>query len=121
VPLSTKPYEWFQCGRKAWELRKCARQFTPDHIRIGRPVELRLGYARPQRSLWGQIADVITADSLADFFDRVDWREVLPDSIDRADAERTAREILQLDVNDSRPVIGFRIHLQDTHATTAQE
>jgi hypothetical protein len=121
VPLSIKPYEWFLCGRKAWELRKCARQFTPDHIRIGRPVELRLGYARPERSLWGQIVDVVIADSLADFFDRVDWRQVLPDSIDREHAERSAREILRLDANDSRPVIGFRVDLENTRATTAQE
>jgi hypothetical protein len=121
VPLSVKPYEWFLCGRKAWELRKCGRQFTPDHIRIGRVVELRLGYARPERSLWGQIVDVIMADSLVDFFDRVDWRQVLPDSVDRADAERSAREILGLDANDSRPVIGFRIDLEHTHAAASQK
>jgi hypothetical protein len=121
VPLSIKPYEWFLYRRKAWELRKCARQFTLEHIRIGRPVELRLGYARPERSLWGQVADVITADSLTEFFDRVDWRQVLPDSIDRADAERSACAILGLDANDRRPVIGFRVDLENTHAAASQE
>jgi hypothetical protein len=121
VPLSIKPFEWFLYGRKAWELRKCARQFTPDHIRIGRPVELRLGYGRPERSLWGQVVDVITADSLTEFFDRVDWRQVLPDSMDRADAERNAREILGLDANDKRPVIGFRVDLGNTHASASQK
>ena len=97
------------------------RQFTPDHIRVGRPVELRLGYARPERSLWGQVVDVITADSLTEFFDRVDWRQVLPDSTDRADAERSAREILRLEANDPRQVIGFRVDLENTNASASQK
>lgn len=84
-------------------------------------MELRLGYSRSDRSLWGHIVEVITAETLNKFFDKVDWKDVLPESADRQDAESMARQILRLDEDDQRPVIGFRIRLEDNHAASSKE
>ena len=121
VPLSTKPYEWFKSGRKSWELRKYARYFTREHVRVGRMVELRRGYTNRESALWGRISEVIATPSLSEFFERVDWRQVLPDSTDRKDAELTANSILGLDNKSDQPVIGFCICLEGHDATSAQE
>lgn len=112
VPLAADPFRWFESGGKQWELRRLGRQYTLDHVRPGRMVELRRGYADPDRALWGRIVDVLTAPSIAAFFEEVSWREVLPESRNLADALDVAREILGIDHDSETPVLGFRVSLE---------
>ena len=109
VPLSTEPHQWFESGRKNWELRKLARQFTEKHVRIGRLVELRRGYSDPSSSIWGTIDEVVVAQNLNEFFSRVNWENVLPESDSLEAAIQDALAILGLSSADDTPVIGFEI------------
>lgn len=108
VPLAEQPYRWFESGLKLWELRAIGRQFTTQFVRVGRVVEFRRGYSTPD-SQWGTVVDVIEADSVQAFFDRVPWRQVIcaPGIADRREAEKVAAEILGV-FSDAAPVIGFR-------------
>jgi ASC-1-like (ASCH) protein len=106
VPLASAPFWWFASGLKRWELRRRGRQYTQKYLVPGRRVELRRGYADKNVALWGQIAEVREADSLSNFFDAVDFKEVIPEATSREEAERTAAQILG--ATDS-PVIGFRV------------
>jgi hypothetical protein len=56
VPLSAEAFRWWQRGLKRWEIRRDVKRWGPDHVRIGRRVELRRGYSGP--SLWGTIRKV---------------------------------------------------------------
>jgi ASCH domain len=106
VPLATQPYRWFASGRKQWELRRLGRQYTPKHLKLGRRVELRCGYADKNSALWGTLAETREAGSIAQFFDLVDFREVIPEANSREDAVHTAAQILG---TGDVPVIGFRV------------
>lgn len=112
MPLASEPYRWFQSGRKHWELRKNARQFTERHVRPGRSVELRLGYRDSQSAIWGEIVEVVSAPSLRVFFQQVDWRTVLPECLNMQNAIETAQRILNLPEGTSVPVVGFKINVQ---------
>ena len=94
VPLAKGPFRWFASGHKRWELRRRGRQYTQKHLIPGRRVELRRGYSDKNAALWGRITDVCEADSLSQFFDVVDFREVIPEATTRAEAIKTAGEIL---------------------------
>jgi len=105
VPLATDPFRWFASGRKRWELRRLGRQYTPKHLRIGRRVELRRGYAVGE-SLWGTIDKVSEASSIREFFDIVPFDHVIPTAASLGEAVATAEGILGVaDV----PVIGFLV------------
>ena len=104
VPLAKAPFHWFASGHKSWELRRRGRQYTQKHLVPGRRVELRLGYSDRSAALWGRIAEVLEADSLSQFFDAVDFKEVIPEAVSRAEAMETAAGILGA---DAFPVIGF--------------
>jgi ASC-1-like (ASCH) protein len=106
VPLANAPFRWFASGNKRWELRRRGRQYTQKHLIPGRRVELRRGYSDKTAALWGNITEVREADNLSQFFDAVDFREVMPEAASRAEAMKTAAEILG---EDTFPVIGFRI------------
>jgi ASC-1-like (ASCH) protein len=106
VPLAKAPFRWFASGHKSWELRRRGRQYTQKHLIPGRRVELRCGYSDKRAALWGRISEVREAESLSQFFDAVDFREVIPEAASRAEAMETAADILG---EDTFPVIGFRI------------
>jgi ASC-1-like (ASCH) protein len=106
VPLATEPFRWFASGRKQWELRRLGRQYTPKHVMPGRRVELRKGYVDKSAALWGTVTEICEADGITEFFDVVDFREVIPEAADRQEAEETAARILG---SESAPVIGFRV------------
>lgn len=114
VPLSTDPFQWFCSGRKKWELRKKGRQYTTEHVRLGRCVELRRGYADRKNALWGEIIGVLEADSIESFFDKVPWRIVLPECASRAEAISDARRILNIIDGETVPVLGFEVELSAT-------
>ena len=113
VPLATAPYHWFLSGAKSWELRKMRRQFTPKHVRAGRKVELRKGYTDKASSLWGNIDRLVIADSLHEFFDKVDWESVIPESNSLDSAIAEVEEILGLETADDGPFIGFSIEFEN--------
>lgn len=106
VPLASEPFLWFASGRKRWELRRLGRQYTPRHLVPGRRVELRRGYSDKKSALWGTLTEIRQAPSIAHFFDDVDFREVIPNALDREDAVRIAVQILG---EEHTPVIGFRV------------
>jgi predicted phosphoadenosine phosphosulfate sulfurtransferase len=70
VPLKGFWYDLFESGRKKYEMRGIRPGFTKRQVWIGRPVELRRGYAKG-KSLWGTIADVRV----------VHWLSELPEKI----------------------------------------
>ncbi|WP_033919613.1 hypothetical protein [Sphingomonas sp. 37zxx] len=111
VPLATDPFMWFCSGRKKWELRKKGRQYTTDHVRTGRYVELRRGYTDSESALWGEIVDVLEADSIEAFFSTVAWRSVLPESGSLSEAICEARKILNIPEGETVPVLGFKVAL----------
>src|ERR1700722_2803593 len=108
VPLSSAPFRWFSSGAKSWELRRHGRQYTRKHLTPGRRVELRRGYTDKNTALWGRIEEVQEADTLSEFFNRVDFREVIPEASSRSEAEDTAIKIIG---GGYVPVIGFRVAL----------
>jgi ASC-1-like (ASCH) protein len=108
VPLSSAPFRWFSSGAKRWELRRHGRQYTRKHLTPGRRVELRRGYTNKHTALWGRIEEVREADTLSEFFNRVDFREVIPEARSRLEAEDTATKIIG---GGHVPVIGFRVAL----------
>jgi hypothetical protein len=106
VPLASEPFNWFCSGRKKWELRRFGRQYTPKHVRVGRRVELRRGYRGPD-ALWGKILDVIEANGVDDFFDKVPFEEVIPVATSREHAIKIATGMLR--VNTNIPLLGFAV------------
>lgn len=115
VPLASKPYQWFKSGQKQWELRRYGRQYTEKHVRPQRQVELRLGYSDPNQALWGTIIKVETAESLEDFFDRVPFKQVIPNAQNLDEAIATIEKILGLSSDCSSRVLGFEVLLNHAH------
>lgn len=93
VPLSTEPYRWFERGDKDVELRTTGGQFTRKHVREGRAVELRRGYSTDD-SLYGEVGEVRTFETLSAVFDAIDYQRILPEADSRTDALKQAREIV---------------------------
>lgn len=111
VALSLAPYEWFRTGKKRWELRRCRSQFTSRHVRTGRRVELRAGYGRSRPSLWGTITEVRLASSLAEFFELVPFRSVIPPAQSLNEAMTQASGILRIEADAIIQLIGFQVDL----------
>lgn len=111
VPLAADPFLWFRSGRKKWELRKKGRQYTVEHVRPGRDVELRRGYTDRDTALWGEIIDVFEADSVEAFFRTVPWSAVLPESCSLDEAISDAHRILNIAEGETTPVLGFKVAL----------
>jgi hypothetical protein len=106
VPLATQPFVWFSSGQKKWELRRFGRQYTPKHVRVGRRVELRRGYGG-REVIWGKVLDVVEADGVDDFFNKVNYKEVVPVANSREDAIKIAIEILKIDPKTR--LLGFAV------------
>lgn len=94
VPLSGEPYAWFESGEKKWELRRNSRQFTGEHVRPGRAVELRYGYGTSKPPLWGTIGRVKHVPSIEAALDVVPYKDVIPTAASCAEAIAIAKEIL---------------------------
>lgn len=107
VPLRRAPYVAFAGGAKTWEVRLLQRQWNERNVRVGRQIELRLGYS-VGRSQWGQVADVRVAGSLSELFDLIDYQAVAPSAANRNEAVETAARTLGA---ADRKVIAFRIAL----------
>ena len=107
VPMNKQPHDWVRNGLKRWELRLYRRQFTEQHVRVGRVVELRRGYSRTGCSVWGRIVAVQVAESIGEFYDAVPWQGVIPWANDQFDAIEKTTEILGDSLVFQR-VIGFR-------------
>ena len=57
--------------------------------------------------LWGEILDVIEANGVADFFNKVHFKEVIPVADSREQAIKIAMDILKTDAET--PLLGFAI------------
>jgi|SRR5208337_1582498 len=112
VALARDPFVWFESGRKFWELRRYGRQYTEKHVKTGRAVELRNGYARPDRALYGVISQVVQATCLREFFENIPYSEVIPTAISREDAILTAARILAIPPDTEVAVLGFRVDVR---------
>lgn len=121
VPLAAEPYHWFESGQKAWELRKCGRQFTERQVIPGRRIELRYGYSNRERSLHGTIVQVYSACGLKRFFDTVDYRLVIPPALNQADAIRRAASILGISEDSDTCVLGMRVQLDHRNVTVSRK
>lgn len=112
LPLNAMAYEWFESGRKQWELRRLGStaQFTPKHVYKKRSVEIRKGY-NSKESLWGTIEDVYIGNSLQDVFRHVPYNLIIPSANSLNDAIKTSKEILNLKTNENR-FITFKIKIQ---------
>lgn len=112
VPLAKEPYLWFKSGKKRWELRKNQGQFTDKYVWPGRRVELRLGYRNPERALWGTVLNVVPANSIEEFFEKVSYKDVIPNAENATDAITIAQTILRLKPKQPRSILGFEIELR---------
>jgi hypothetical protein len=112
VALAREPFGWFESGQKLWELRRYGRQYTEKHVKTGRAVELRKGYAHPDKALLGIISQVRQARCLREFFEDVPYLEVIPTAVSREDAILRASRILDIPVDSEIAVLGFRVDVQ---------
>lgn len=97
VPLSRDPYNWLNNGSKKWELRRYGRQYTHKNIRVGRLVEFRFGYSDPSKAIWAIITDVNIYESLVNLYDKIPYKDILPEAISQVDAITYSKEILNLE------------------------
>ena len=67
---------------------------TPAHLTPGRRVELRRGYRSQEDALWGRVAHMVEATSLAAFFEKVPFHLVIPVARSREEALERASSIL---------------------------
>lgn len=109
VPLSSNPYDWFEGGKKEWELRKYGRQYNELHVRVGRLVELSKGYSSKNR-LWGLITDIIRGKNLEEIFAQVHYTKILPEAISKENAIEIATTILRISPEKNQDLIAFKIN-----------
>jgi hypothetical protein len=108
VPLATDPYRWFESGVKQWEVRRMTGSFSLEHVRLGRLVELRRGYSTPD-SIWGHVAGIVVAESLADLYRKVPYLQVTPLAASLDEALAVASKILGIDPDQATALIAFRV------------
>ncbi|WP_026618788.1 hypothetical protein [Ensifer sp. WSM1721] len=109
VALASEPFRWFESGEKLWELRRFGRQFNDARVCVGREVELRRGYSTKD-SIWGEVNTVVVAESIAEFFKKVPFSEVIPIAESLSDAVEIAQQIIG---HDDQKVIGFRVDINE--------
>ena len=115
VPLSSQPYLWFKSGRKKWELRKYGRQYTDKYVYVGRLVELRRGYSDGKQALWGIIEQIEYAQDLSDFFNKVDFSEVIPVALSLEDAISQTALLLRIHPREPQRMIGFKVKISESN------
>lgn len=76
---------------------------------VGREVELRRGYSTKD-SIWGEVNTVVVAESIAEFFKKVPFSEVIPIAESLSDAVEIAQQIIG---HDDQKVIGFRVDINE--------
>lgn len=107
VPLATKPYKWFSCGKK-WELRKYGRQYTEKYVAINRIVEFRMGYNNRDRAIWGAISEVIVK-SLQQVFDEINYQEITPECSSKDEAMAVVKGLMNIE--DKTKCIAFKVQI----------
>jgi hypothetical protein len=63
--------------------------------------------------LWGTIQDVEHTADIREFFARVPFKEVIPTADSLEEAIATAEAILGLDPSQPKPVLGFKVALEE--------
>jgi ASC-1-like (ASCH) protein len=108
VPLSSNPYNWFESGRKEWELRKYGRQYNELHVRVCRLVELSKGYSSKNR-LWGHITSITLGKDLEEIFTKIHYSKILPEANSKENAVEIAAKILKISPEEKNNLIAFKI------------
>ena len=78
VPMCRRQFLLFQSGRKTFEVRQRGRQWTKQFVTQGRRVEIRLGYSKAYKALWGMIGLVYEVSSIDELFKEVPFKKVMP-------------------------------------------
>ena len=78
VPMGRREFLLFQSGRKTFEVRRRGRQWTKQFVTQGRKVEIRLGYGKTYKALWGTISLVYEVGSVDELFETVPFKQVMP-------------------------------------------
>ena len=78
VPMCRRQFLLFQSGSKTFEVRQRGRQWTRQFVTQGRQVEIRLGYSKSYKPLWGTVGLVYEASSINELFDKVPFDKVMP-------------------------------------------
>ncbi|WP_227376262.1 ASCH domain-containing protein [Haladaptatus halobius] len=112
VPLSTRPFKWFENGAKRWEVRRYGGQFTHSHVYKGRIVELRKGYSSEEK-IWGQIKEIISTKELERIFKNVPYHQIIPDANSSEEAIEKTTHILN--GRNSDGYIAFKIDKNMEH------
>ena len=76
VPMCTRQFRSFQNRGKTWEVRRRGRQWTKQFVRQGRTVELRCGYGKTNKVLWGTIGLVYDVSSIDELFENVPFEKL---------------------------------------------
>jgi ASC-1-like (ASCH) protein len=102
VPLNGVFFDLLADGRKTYELRRQRGAWTTKNVWMGRRATLSYGYGKRHR-LDAIILDVKTADSIAEIFEKIPYRCVLPTVGSKSEAIEMATKTLGGD----SPVIAF--------------
>lgn len=121
IPLASAPFDWFQSGRKHWELRRYGRQYTEKHVAPGRSIELRKGYSDPTKALWGTVVRTVRAGSLRQFFEKVPFGLVIPPARTQEEAISMSATILGISECEEIDLLGFEVTLRRTIIPIAPE
>lgn len=105
VPLSREPFEWFSSQGKQWEIRRNKGSFRADRLTPGRRVELRRGYTGD--SLWGTLAETVSASSAAGLFDAICYKTAVPAASSQSEAIAFVDELL----TENDGLVAFRVEL----------
>lgn len=108
VPLNTEPFEWFRDDDKTWEVRSVDHNFNRQTVYIGRPVELRKGYATDE-SIWGTIANVRTNRRLTPLVRQIGYENISPVVNNEYEAVARLNKLL----GGSREYIAFEVNFDD--------
>lgn len=105
VPLKKDPFEWFQSGKKKWELRGISNNFNPKTVIAGRCVELRKGYNGP--GICGKIIEIKILDELKEIPRQINYKEIIP----KAKSEKEFFDMCTKYVSKYNHLIVFKIKL----------
>lgn len=93
VPLTTEYWDAFNNGSKLWEVRNLGRNFSTQHVRVGRAVELRKGYSTSS-SLWGVIHSVVVCNTAEALIEDIPFNSILPNAKSKQEAIKILKELL---------------------------
>lgn len=105
VPLNAGPFEWFQSGKKQWEVRLNRGAFRADRLTRDRRVELRHGYKGA--SLWGTLIESVRSSNADHLFERIPYETTVPTATSKSEAADFVNRLFR----QRDELVGFRVEL----------